>query len=162
MYIPSGCVVLYRPSIVDPRVEEVLKLRHYLQVTNIKHRRALTYLLLSTHGLAIERMRWRDATRGDVPRHLRTCRLCHSRVETPEHALLECEAEEKLNELRQDFYDQLESVSPKWFYDWATAPLPMTEKLKRVIANRDMVAAAARHTYHVLSLYEEHPLFTLV
>jgi hypothetical protein len=88
--------------------------------------------------------------------------LCVSLLETPEHALLECETDQGLSTLRRKFYDQLETISPAWFYDWMTVPSPLTERLKKVIAKRDMVAAVARFAYHVLALYDEHPLFTLV
>ncbi|KAK7042431.1 hypothetical protein R3P38DRAFT_2890444 [Favolaschia claudopus] len=49
-------------------VRKVLCFRHYLRVSNEKHRRALTHILLSGHALASERMTWADRDRPEVGR----------------------------------------------------------------------------------------------
>ncbi|KZV85270.1 hypothetical protein EXIGLDRAFT_595852, partial [Exidia glandulosa HHB12029] len=68
----------------------VLALRPYLGIRNGQHRESLTHLLLSTHTLAVERLRWVERYRLKVPFAERLCRFCLTAVETPEHALLEC------------------------------------------------------------------------
>ena len=64
--------------------------RHYLHISNVRHRRALTRILLGCHLLASERLSWSDRYRLHVPRAERLCRLCKADVESPEHALFDC------------------------------------------------------------------------
>ncbi|KAJ7081804.1 hypothetical protein B0H15DRAFT_994332 [Mycena belliarum] len=73
---------------------QTLRLRHYLfMVKTQKHREALTSLLLSTHLLAVEILRYGDhAQPRENDRSKRVCRFCKIEVETPEHALLTCDA----------------------------------------------------------------------
>ncbi|KAF8879476.1 hypothetical protein BD779DRAFT_1649417, partial [Infundibulicybe gibba] len=74
--------------------------RHYLNVSNADHRKALTRLVLSSHCLALERLRWTEHRRPSVEPHLRRCRFCQIAIESPEHALLECTANADLDTLR--------------------------------------------------------------
>ncbi|KAJ6506240.1 hypothetical protein C8R47DRAFT_930663, partial [Mycena vitilis] len=85
-------------------VQKTLQFRHYLNVVNPKHRKALTRLLLSSHCLALERLRWVESRRPRIDRNLRVCRFCKAEIESPEHALLECTAEADLVALRDDFF----------------------------------------------------------
>jgi hypothetical protein len=55
-----------------------------------ENREALTSIMLSTHQLALEKLRYKDHELQPVPRHERICRFCIGKVESPEHALLEC------------------------------------------------------------------------
>lgn len=71
-------------------VSKVLAFRHYLCVKIPKHRIALTRVLLSSHPLASERMRWAERYRGPVPRQWRLCRFCEDYVEDPIHAMFVC------------------------------------------------------------------------
>ncbi len=64
-----------------------LKMRNYLEVTTPKHRDAVVSIALSTHKLAVERLRWNTPS---VQRENRLCRMCVSDVETPEHVLFRC------------------------------------------------------------------------
>ncbi|KAJ7028809.1 hypothetical protein C8F04DRAFT_902166, partial [Mycena alexandri] len=77
-------------------VLKTLQFRHYLNVVNPKHRKALTRLLLSSHGLALERLRWVELRRPRIDRNLRVCRFCKAEIESPEHAMLECDAQPDL------------------------------------------------------------------
>ncbi|KAK0464796.1 uncharacterized protein EV420DRAFT_1230770, partial [Desarmillaria tabescens] len=67
-----------------------LTLRHYLDVKIKNHRRALTWILLLTHSLAIERLHWRELGRLKLERQYHKCRFCRIAVESLEHAILEC------------------------------------------------------------------------
>ncbi|PBK98880.1 hypothetical protein ARMGADRAFT_918477, partial [Armillaria gallica] len=67
-----------------------LTLRHYLDVKIKDHRKALTWMLLSSYMLAIERLRWREFGRPRLERDHRKCRFCKIAVESPEHAMLGC------------------------------------------------------------------------
>ncbi|KAJ7761224.1 hypothetical protein DFH07DRAFT_694742, partial [Mycena maculata] len=70
-----------------------LDLRHYLSmVKTTSHREALTSIMLSTHLLALERLRYVDHAHPPVPRQERVCRFCKTEVESPEHAMFECQA----------------------------------------------------------------------
>lgn len=72
---------------------------------------AFTHLLLSTHILAVERLRWSTRARqGVVPREWRLCRFCVAserfEVEDAVHALLRCESHPRLVELREDWWSR--------------------------------------------------------
>ncbi|KAJ7246142.1 hypothetical protein B0H12DRAFT_1306477 [Mycena haematopus] len=90
------------PQKDKPPAPQTLRLRHYLfMVKTQKHREALTSLLLSTHLLAVEILRYGDhlhKREEDRSRHVR--RFCKSEVETPEHALLVYDASEEVSSLR--------------------------------------------------------------
>ncbi|PBK79030.1 hypothetical protein ARMGADRAFT_879905, partial [Armillaria gallica] len=73
-----------------------LTLRHYLDVKIKDHRKALTWMLLSSHMLAIERLRWRELGRPRLERDHRKCRFCKIVVESPEHAMLGCTSSQVL------------------------------------------------------------------
>ncbi|KAJ6465734.1 hypothetical protein C8R45DRAFT_752045, partial [Mycena sanguinolenta] len=72
-----------RLEMIDKKpVKKVLFFRHYLRVSNEKHRRALTHILLSGHALASERMTWADRDRPEaVPEQWRLCRFCKICIE---------------------------------------------------------------------------------
>ncbi|KAJ7355809.1 hypothetical protein DFH08DRAFT_912647 [Mycena albidolilacea] len=55
-----------------------MKLRLYLP---------LTHILLSSHSLAVELLRYQERLRAPVPRHARLCRLCFQGVKSEGHAL---------------------------------------------------------------------------
>ncbi|KAJ7366395.1 hypothetical protein DFH08DRAFT_678454, partial [Mycena albidolilacea] len=65
-----------------------MKLRPYLRVPVPAHRKALTRLLLSSHSLGIELLRYRERLRPPIPRHATLCRLCLLDVESEAHSLL--------------------------------------------------------------------------
>jgi hypothetical protein len=60
-------------------------------------------MLLSSHCLALERLRLVEFRRPRIDRNLRVSRFCKTEIESPEHALLECTEELELVQLRQDF-----------------------------------------------------------
>ncbi|KAF9068166.1 hypothetical protein BDP27DRAFT_1530114, partial [Rhodocollybia butyracea] len=65
--------------------------RQYLaDVYNAQHRKALTRILAGDHSLAVVRLTWADNHHVPVPHNERLCRFCKCKVETPEHAMLEC------------------------------------------------------------------------
>jgi hypothetical protein len=58
------------------------KLRHYLALPVIPaHRHAFISIMFSSHGLAVERLKWQERYRAPVPRDWRLCRFCRRRVE---------------------------------------------------------------------------------
>ncbi|KAJ7089796.1 hypothetical protein B0H15DRAFT_885058, partial [Mycena belliarum] len=71
-------------------VHKVLAFRTYLRVRNDKHRVALTHAVLSGHSLAMERMRWSERYKPQVPTKWRLCRFCKTHLEDSIHALFVC------------------------------------------------------------------------
>jgi hypothetical protein len=94
------------PQKDKPPAQKTLYLPHYLFIIkNQDYREALTSILLSTHQLALEKLRHTDHALRPVPRHERLCRFSTAQVEGPEHALLECQANADVLKLRKDFYE---------------------------------------------------------
>ncbi|KZV81681.1 hypothetical protein EXIGLDRAFT_579149, partial [Exidia glandulosa HHB12029] len=78
-----------------PRPAPVSTFRGYLKLYAREHRTALTRLLLSDHGLAVERLRYEGVAHED-----RMCRFCLVEVEDEMHALFACDGNEELARLR--------------------------------------------------------------
>ncbi|KAJ7731440.1 hypothetical protein DFH07DRAFT_755656, partial [Mycena maculata] len=60
----------------------------------------------STHLLALERLWYVDHDHPPVPRQERICRFCKTEVESPEHAMLECQASPEVLNLRVKFLEK--------------------------------------------------------
>ncbi|KAJ7243262.1 hypothetical protein C8J57DRAFT_1083760 [Mycena rebaudengoi] len=89
-------------------------MRHYLSMVRTQsHRESLTSNLLSTHQLALEVLRYADHARRRIPCNERFCRICHGAVESPEHALSECQESLAVLNLRNTFMEKLFSTVPK-------------------------------------------------
>ncbi|KAJ7724124.1 hypothetical protein B0H16DRAFT_1215405, partial [Mycena metata] len=103
-----------RLELVDKkRVRKVLFFWHYLRVSNEKHRRALTHILLSGHALASERMMWAEWYRPEsIPERWRLCRFCKVCIEDPVHALFGCK-HAPLLDIRRVFFAQLFQTLPE-------------------------------------------------
>ncbi|KAJ7066872.1 hypothetical protein B0H15DRAFT_971598 [Mycena belliarum] len=136
-------------------------MRHYLtMVKTQKHREAITSMLLSTHLLAVEVLRYVNHAYQPVPRSDRLCRFCRSEVETPEHALITCESSDSLVQLRATFLGDLFSKLPN--LQWQMADLSNTEFLKAIIQPRSTIALVAKYTHEVFEIYYAVPVFRLV
>jgi hypothetical protein len=135
-------------------------MRHYLSMVKTqKHREALTSLLLSTHLLAVEVLRYVDHAYAPVPREDRLCRLCRKDVETPEHALISCDSSDELNQLRSVFLAKLFHDVPN--LQRRMVELNETEFLKAVLFHRPTIALLAKYTYEVLEIFYAVPVFRL-
>ncbi|KAJ6501046.1 hypothetical protein C8R47DRAFT_970532 [Mycena vitilis] len=136
------------------------KMRHYLtMVKTQKHREALTSLLLSTHQLALEVLRYTDHAYQPVARPDRLCRLCMEEVETPEHALITCKSSDELVGLRAAFLTKLFSNSPDLQISMVVNS--ETEFLKTVVYSRPNIALVAKYAYEVLQLFYAVPVYRL-
>ncbi|KAJ7144692.1 hypothetical protein C8R46DRAFT_823739, partial [Mycena filopes] len=71
-------------------VANALKFRQYLRIPVPAHRKALTRLLLSSHTLSVEILRYDERLKKRAPRAFRFCRFCRLGVETEAHALIVC------------------------------------------------------------------------
>jgi hypothetical protein len=135
-------------------------MRHYLvMVKTQKHREALTSLLLSTHLLAVEILRYVDHALPKVPRAERVCRFCKTEVETPEHALITCVFSDALIDLREQFLGKLFNDLPNLRHQMAE--LSNTEFLKAIIYPRSTIALVAKFAYDVLQTYYAVPVYRL-
>ena len=66
--------------------------------------------MLSSHSLAVERLRYQERYRPAVPHPWRLCRFCRLEVEDEVHALLKCQARSELLGLRAAFTQDVTSL----------------------------------------------------
>jgi hypothetical protein len=145
------------PQKDKPAVQKPLYMRHYLSmVTTASHREALTSIMLSTHLLALERLRYVDHAHQPVPRHERFCRFCTTEVESPEHALLECRASTVVLSLREAFLIKLFRAVPK--LQDKMAQLTSVEFLKAVIYQRSTIVLVGKFVHEVLQEFYTVPM----
>ncbi|KAJ7742564.1 hypothetical protein B0H16DRAFT_1860835, partial [Mycena metata] len=133
------------------------KMRHYLTMVKTQtHREALTSLLLSTHHLALEVLRYANHAHQPVARSDRLCRFCKVEVETPEHALVTCTSSSDLTELRSAFLAKLFHDAPHLAN--LMAQLSNTEFLKSMVYSRPTIALVAKFAFNVLELFYAVPV----
>lgn len=138
----------------DPVGASIMTLRPYLRIPVPGNRTALTRLILDQHSLASRRGRWTDEDRDALPREDRLCRLCHSDVETPEHALLACEGSSALLDLRMDFWARACDTMPglrgiRGTYDNVLALLITKSPISSLLGS---------YAASVLQLFDEVPM----
>jgi hypothetical protein len=121
------------------------------------HREALTSIMLSTHQLAVEVLRYTDHVNQPVPRANKLCRLCKTTVETPEHALVTCASSDALVELRTSFLEQLFAKNPELQH--VLEEKSETEFLKAMIYSRPAIALVAKFAHDVLQIFYAIPVF---
>lgn len=143
------------PDKDSPPRHKTLCFRHYLNVGNPEHRKALTKLLLSSHCLAMERLRWIDHRRPRIDPELRLCRFCKTSIETPEHALLECNSNQELVIIRSVFLTKMKQ-------DIKNLPsfqsISSEALLRNLISHRHTIGLVAKYTHEVLSLFDATPM----
>ncbi|KZV85027.1 hypothetical protein EXIGLDRAFT_623522 [Exidia glandulosa HHB12029] len=130
----------------------VTVLRSYLKLKVPDHRTALTRLLLCSHGLAVERLRW-----DKWPREVRLCRFCEDAVEDAVHALWDCGADEELVALRDGFFDTMENREPA--IAAAVAALDGLDMIRFLSTVPAMLPSFARFVHYVLRRFGEVPMF---
>jgi hypothetical protein len=145
------------PQKDKPPAHVTSEIRHYLTLVKTQlHREALTSVLLSTHRLAVEVLRYVDHAHQPVPRLERFCRFCKLEVETPEHALITCKSSDALIDLRSTFLTQLFRNAPN--LQDLMVQLSNTEFLKTVIYSRPNIALVAKFAYNVLEVFYAVPV----
>lgn len=152
MYLLHGRL---EPRKYMPAVHKTMIFRHYLDVANSQHRKALTRLVLSDHCLGVEQLR-RTPNGAAIARDQRLCRFCRSVVETPEHALLECHGDGVLFSLRTDFLRGVFQSVPAFAELWQSAS--RLGFLKALLANTVVIGLLARFAHDVLAIYSSYPL----
>nr|GAT54355.1 predicted protein [Mycena chlorophos] len=141
------------------RLETVVRRkRHYLMLVLVPaHRKSLTRLLLSNHALSIETLRYGDRNFQRIPREARLCRLCLTAVEDEPHALLHCEADDALVELREAFRRDAIALDAGLFEAYQRGDA--WHILRATLASRKAVARMARYVHDVFALYAAHPQY---
>jgi hypothetical protein len=127
-----------------------------------KHREAFTSLLISTHLLAVEILRYGDHEhpRQD-DRSRRVCRLCKSENETPEHALLGCDTSPEVVQLRRSFLVQLFATAPSLRHLMEKSNLTLIEFFKSMVYERSIILLVAKFAHEVLEFFYANPVFRL-
>ncbi|KAK0442044.1 uncharacterized protein EV420DRAFT_1217895, partial [Desarmillaria tabescens] len=126
--------------------------RNYLEVTTPKHRDALVSIVLSTHKLAVECLRWTTPT---TEHENRRCRMCMANVETHEYVLFRCIGDKNNdNELgrRQCVWSDLARMAP------LSAPREDTVLLKSLQAHRPSIEVNVKYCYRVLKILYKLPM----
>jgi hypothetical protein len=156
LYLLRGRV---EPVKDKPPAQIISKMRHYLtKVRTQKHRNALVSILLSTHRLAVEVLRYADHAKQRVNNRAdRKCRFCKSSTETPEHALLDCEESPKLVGLRTDFLSALFAKEPRLERQWWE--LSSENFVRAMIFPRSSIALVAKFAYDVLETFYAEPVY---
>jgi hypothetical protein len=133
-----------------------MKLRLYLCIPVPAHRKALMCILLSSHSLGVELLRYQERLRPPVPRLARLCRLCFRDVESEGHALLGCSSP-VLIELRRHFLTDIFTMLPMIPRQWPS----MDDFIRHLVQtqNFDIIQRLAKYTYNVLAHYSTTPLF---
>ncbi|KAJ7061886.1 hypothetical protein C8F01DRAFT_1231043 [Mycena amicta] len=138
-------------------IKKPLVFRHYLRVTAPNHRIALTRFILSSHILAVERRRWKERRKPEVPREWRLCRFCKSEVEDPAHAMFIC-SHPPLRHLREIFLSKLYKDAPEIQSDLHSCSTPV-EFFQRVLANREVTPLLAKHAYETTKIFDATPIY---
>lgn len=141
-----------------------LLLRHYLRhITIPSHRIAFTRLLLSCHGLAVERLRWATRARPvSVPRGDRLCRFCNllgkREVEDETHAMLGCTSDARLVLLRAEMWE--DATIRDSGIRAATMGLSRDEVLRELMRRPEVVKRMGKYVFQVLNVFADEPMFT--
>ncbi|KAJ7488464.1 hypothetical protein B0H11DRAFT_1688689, partial [Mycena galericulata] len=114
-------------------------------------------IMLSTHLLALERLRYVDHEHQSVPRDEHLCRFCLSAVESPEHALVECQASPAVLDMRNIFLGKLFRAVPKM--QIKLAELSSVEFLKAMIYERSTIVLVAKFVHDVLEEFYAVPVY---
>ncbi|KAJ7081633.1 hypothetical protein B0H15DRAFT_912840 [Mycena belliarum] len=137
-------------------VHKVLAFRTYLRVRNDKHRVALTHAVLSGHSLAMERMRWSERYKPQVPTKWRLCRFCKTHLEDSIHALFVC-SHQPLIELRKVFFVQLFSTHPELQGQYSDPGVFFRDLL---VKDR-IIGLLGKLAYEILEIYYAEPMLVI-
>jgi hypothetical protein len=102
-------------------------------------------------------MLYSDHALQSVPRHERLCRFCKARVESPEHALLECQANPDVLHLRNIFLEKLVRTIPKMQRN--IIDLNSIALLKVIIYERSTIVLLGKFVREVLKIFYAIPVF---
>ncbi|KAF6752456.1 hypothetical protein DFP72DRAFT_815407 [Ephemerocybe angulata] len=143
---------------VDPAtgLPAACKFRDYLNIRNAQHRKAVTKVLTSNHWYAIESLRY---ARTPVPPEMRRCRLCRQKIETPEHAMFECDGIPELVTRRRSFVEKLMLHCTEATTRQISDIHDSARLLTTLISLPDSMNVTAEYLWDVNSLFDEHPIY---
>ncbi|KAJ7508183.1 hypothetical protein B0H11DRAFT_1704589, partial [Mycena galericulata] len=148
----------HEPQKDKPAAQKTLFMRHYLYMVKTQiHREALTSIMLSTHLLALEKLRHVDHALQPVPQNECLCRFYLATVESPEHALLECHASAVVLNLRTLFLEKPFHTVLQMKHK--LAELTSVEFLKAMIQERSTIVLVAKFVYEVLEEFYADPVY---
>ncbi len=149
------------PSAENYRETPVASFRSYLNVPIPAHRKALVWLLTSSHILAVEVLRWPERRRPSVPRSQRLCRFCLSEVEDEALALWYCNGSQSLDDLRSDFFTLVFLMATSHFSDLLKSAASSFEVIDVLLGADDMkvVGALAKYVFNVFRIFSTVPLY---
>lgn len=105
--------------------------------------------------LAEERGRRRERRRPRIPPAWRLCRFCTDAIETPEHALFECEGSLELQSMRTSFLPRLFGTCPG-----LRSSLPSySELLRNASATESCVNLLAKYVFQVMNVFDSVPMY---
>lgn len=137
-------------------VHKVLAFRLYLRVRNNKHRIALTQLVLSSNVLAMERMRWAERYKPQVPEMWRLCRFCKTYLEDPVHALFVC-SHIPLVDIRNNFLAELSKTLPDMRDQYTDAGL----FFKDLLIQPKVIGLVAKLAFDIVEVFKSEPLLVI-
>ncbi|KAF9026286.1 hypothetical protein BDZ89DRAFT_1134863 [Hymenopellis radicata] len=121
-----------------------LALRQYLtRVSIADHRFAMSRILLGAHKLHGVHSSTSQATP-----QLQQCRMCHNHLETPEHMLLQCTADNHTVLIRQEFFTHLSQSTHPRFMPVSSSDNAALFWLKAVMFKWNTAPVVARWIYH--------------
>ncbi len=141
---------------LHPR-KKTLARRSYLSVPIPAHRKALTRLLMSSHVLAVELLRWSERYRPYIPRVWRLCRFGRVAVEDEQHALLVCATAPGLACLRRDFLIDICRICPQLHSAWNG--LGVEDRLACLLQLPAAEPRLAQFVHHVFEIFRSVPVY---
>jgi hypothetical protein len=112
--------------------------------------------MFSSHGLAVERRRWKERCGAPVPREWRLCRFCRAQVEDETHALMECHGDQshQLVPLRDAMRLDIIAIIPGWRWH----PNLRTQLL-HLINDKRLTFSIAKFIYNILAIFYSVPMY---
>ena len=137
------------------RIPVVRKMRHYLTLPVVPaHRNAFIAIMFSSHGLAVERLRWKERYRAPVPKEWRLCRFCRGDVEDETHALMVCRGHHQLVPIRDTMRSEVLAIAP--LLPWLANP---GDQLLALLHDKRLATPMAKFIYNILTVFYSTPMF---
>jgi hypothetical protein len=137
-------------------VSKVMAFKLYLRVRNNKHRVALTHAVLSGHALAMERMRWSERYKLQVPRKWRLCRFCKDHLEDAIHAMFMCK-HTPLVDIRTTFFEKLFTTHPELRGVYSD-PGPF---FKDLLVKEKIIGLLGKLAYEIFEVFYSEPMLVI-
>ncbi|KAF9001456.1 hypothetical protein BDZ89DRAFT_1169950 [Hymenopellis radicata] len=119
-------------------------IRHYLSGVSIAdHRFAMTRILLGAHNL-----HGIHSSNSHAAPELQQCRMCHNHLETPEHMLVQCTADNDTNLIRAEFFNRLSQTTHPRFVPVSFSDDSALFWLRAVLFEWKAAPVVARWIYH--------------